>query len=77
VKGFLRALVKGVRDTVADPPSAVEGVVKRHDVARKDVELERLKMVLDQNIVTPWVQGERPGRASTRRASTRRSTRSA
>jgi NitT/TauT family transport system substrate-binding protein len=37
-------------------------VVKRNDVARKDVELERLKMVLDQNIVTPWVKGERPGR---------------
>ncbi|HEY8564525.1 MAG TPA: ABC transporter substrate-binding protein [Beijerinckiaceae bacterium] len=56
VKGFLRALVKGLRDTVADPSSAVDTVIKRNDVAKKDVELERLRMVLDQNIVTPAVK---------------------
>jgi len=52
----LRALIRGVRDTVADPAAAVESVIKRNDVARRDVELERLRMVLDQNIVTPWVK---------------------
>jgi len=56
VKGFLRALIRGMRDTVADPAAAVESVIKRNDVARRDVELERLRMVLDQNIVTPWVR---------------------
>ncbi|MFZ4531145.1 MAG: ABC transporter substrate-binding protein [Alsobacter sp.] len=56
VKGFLRALVKGFRDTVADPTTAVDSVLKRNDVAKKDVELERLKMVIDQNILTPWVK---------------------
>ncbi len=56
VKGFLRALVKGFRDTVADPATAVDSVLKRNDVAKKDVELERLKMVIDQNILTPWVK---------------------
>jgi NitT/TauT family transport system substrate-binding protein len=56
VKGLLRALMKGVQDTVKDPASAVESVIKRNDVAKKDVELERLKMVLDQNMITPWVK---------------------
>ena len=36
--------------------AAVDSVIKRNDVAKKDVELERLKMILDQNILTPWVK---------------------
>jgi NitT/TauT family transport system substrate-binding protein len=56
VKGFLRALMKGVQDTIKDPASAVDSVIKRNDVAKKDVELERLKMVLDQNMLTPAVK---------------------
>ena len=56
VKGLLRAIAKGARDTVADPAAAVDSVLKRNDVAKKDVELERLKMVLEQNVVTPWVK---------------------
>ncbi len=56
VKGLLRAIAKGARDTVADPSAAVDSVIKRNDVAKKDVELERLKMILDQNILTPWVK---------------------
>jgi NitT/TauT family transport system substrate-binding protein len=56
VKGFLRALMKGVQETVKDPSTAVDSVIKRNDVAKKDVELDRLKMVLDQNMLTPWVK---------------------
>src|SRR5215212_9111321 len=56
VKGFLRALMKGVQDTIRDPATAVDAVIKRNDVAKKDVELERLKMVLEQNMLTPWVK---------------------
>jgi NitT/TauT family transport system substrate-binding protein len=56
VKGFLRALMKGVQDTIKDPASAVDSVIKRNDVAKKDVELERLKMVLEQNMLTPAVK---------------------
>lgn len=56
VKGFVKALVKGFRDTVADPSTSVDSVIKRNDVVKKDVELERLKMVLEQNMLTPWVK---------------------
>ena len=56
VKGFLRALVKGLKDTVADPAAAVDSVLVRNDMARKEVELERLRMVLAENILTSWVK---------------------
>jgi NitT/TauT family transport system substrate-binding protein len=56
VKGFLRAFVKGLRETVKSPATAVESVLKRNDVARKDVEVERLRMAIRDNIVTPEVK---------------------
>jgi NitT/TauT family transport system substrate-binding protein len=61
VKGFLRALVKGIRDTAADPAAAAALVIARNDVAKLEVETERLKMTLDQNIVTPWVKANGVG----------------
>jgi NitT/TauT family transport system substrate-binding protein len=56
VKGFLRAFVKALKDTVKDPSSAVDSVIKRNDVAKKPVELERLNMALKDNIVTAEVK---------------------
>jgi len=56
VRGFLRAFVKGLKDTVRDPANAVHAVIKRIDVDKKDVELERLRMALKDNIVTPEVK---------------------
>src|SRR6059036_536444 len=56
VKGFLRAFVKGLKDTVKDPSTAVDSVIKRNDVAKKPVELERLNMALKDNIVTAEVK---------------------
>jgi NitT/TauT family transport system substrate-binding protein len=56
VKKFLRAFMKGLHDTVRSPETAVDSVIKRNDVAKKDVELERLKMALRDNIVTPEVK---------------------
>ena len=56
VKGFLRAFLKGLKDSVKDPTSAVDSVIRRNDVAKKDVELERLQMALKDNILTPEVK---------------------
>ena len=56
VKGFLRALTKGIKETLRDPSGAVDSVIKRNDVAKKDVELERLRMALNQNFVTTEVK---------------------
>jgi len=56
VEGFIRATIRGWRDTVADPEGAVPYVLARNDVARAAVELDRLRMVLDDNVLTPVVQ---------------------
>jgi NitT/TauT family transport system substrate-binding protein len=56
VKAYLRAFLKGLKETVKTPQTAVESVIKRNDVAKKDVELERLRMAIRDNIVTPEVK---------------------
>lgn len=56
VRGFLRAYVKALKDTVRDPARAVEAALHRTEGARKDIELERLRMAIDDNIVTPAVK---------------------
>lgn len=58
VKAFARATIKGFKETVANPAAAVDLVVAKNPVAKKDVELERLKMALADNIVTPYVEKE-------------------
>ena len=39
-----------------DPEAAIESIMKRNDVAKKEVELERLRMLLRDNVVTDRVK---------------------
>lgn len=55
VKAFLGALAKGFADAVADPAAGVDAVMKRNEVLKKDIELERLEMANSLNIKTPYV----------------------
>jgi NitT/TauT family transport system substrate-binding protein len=56
VSGFLHAFTKGLKEAARSPAAAVDTVLKREDVAKKEVELERLRMALRDNIVTPEVR---------------------
>jgi NitT/TauT family transport system substrate-binding protein len=56
VEGFLRAYAKALRDMVRDPARAVDSVLKRRTDAKKDVELDRLRMAIRDNILTPAVK---------------------
>jgi NitT/TauT family transport system substrate-binding protein len=56
VAAFLRAFVKGLKETLRDPSHAVDAVVRRNDLSKKDVELERLRIALRENVVTPEVR---------------------
>jgi NitT/TauT family transport system substrate-binding protein len=56
VRGFLAAFAKGLRETVRSPSAAVEAVLKREDAIKKEVELERLRMAIRDNIMTPEVR---------------------
>jgi NitT/TauT family transport system substrate-binding protein len=56
VAGFVRATIKGVLDTIKDPDAAIKSVMKRNDTGDEKIELDRLKMSLRDNFVTPWVK---------------------
>jgi NitT/TauT family transport system substrate-binding protein len=56
VRGFLDALLRGLRETIRRPADAVESIVKRDDGAKTEVELERLRMAIRDNIITPEVR---------------------
>ena len=53
VAAFLEAFSKGLKDTIRNPAAAVNSVLERDDLARKEVELERLRMAIRDNVVTP------------------------
>lgn len=56
VAGFIRATVKGWKDVIADPEGAVEIVAKSDPLIDQKLELERLRLALDVNVLTPHVQ---------------------
>jgi NitT/TauT family transport system substrate-binding protein len=56
VAGFVKATIRGIQDTIKDPEGAVDALMKRNPIAKRDVELERLKLSLAKNFVTPDVQ---------------------
>ncbi len=56
VSGFVKATIRGIQDTIKDPEAAIDALMKRNPIAKRDVELERLKLSLAKNFVTPDVQ---------------------
>jgi NitT/TauT family transport system substrate-binding protein len=56
VKGFVRALIAGTHLAIKDPPRAVDDVVSLMDGASRDLELERLRTVISDNILTGEVK---------------------
>ena len=56
VKGFVRAVIGGMHLAIKDPAGAVAEVVNRMDGGSKDLELERLRAVLRDNILTAEVR---------------------
>ncbi|HKG00384.1 MAG TPA: ABC transporter substrate-binding protein [Xanthobacteraceae bacterium] len=56
VKAFLRAVLKGLKDSVREPGRAVESVLRRNELAKRETELERLRMAIRDNILTPEVK---------------------
>jgi NitT/TauT family transport system substrate-binding protein len=56
VKGFLRAVIAGAHLTIKDPARAVDQVVSRMDGGSHDLELERLRVLIRDNILTGEVK---------------------
>jgi len=70
LRAFLRAYVRALRATVRDPARAVDAMLARNDAAKRDVELERLRMAIGDNIVTPAVKMNGYGDIDARRFAT-------
>src|SRR5687768_674810 len=58
VAGFVKATIRGIQDTIKNPESAIDSLMKRNAIAKREVELERLKLSLQKNFVTPDVRSE-------------------
>ena len=56
VKGFLRAVIAGTHLAIKEPERAVDEVVSRMDGGSRDLELERLRTVIHDNILTGEVK---------------------
>jgi NitT/TauT family transport system substrate-binding protein len=56
VRAFLHAFLKGLKETVRRPVEAVDSIVRRDDTVKREVELERLRMAIRDNIITPEVR---------------------
>ncbi|HET9817105.1 MAG TPA: ABC transporter substrate-binding protein [Xanthobacteraceae bacterium] len=56
VRGFLHAFLQGLKEIVHRPAEAVDTIMRRDDTVKRDVELERLRMAIRDNLVTPEVK---------------------
>jgi NitT/TauT family transport system substrate-binding protein len=56
VRGVLLAYLRGLKDTIRSPATAVDAVIKREASAKKEVELDRLRMAIRNNILTKEVR---------------------
>ena len=56
VKGFVRAVIAGTHLAIKDPQRAVDDVVSLMDGASRELELERLRTVISDNILTGEVK---------------------
>jgi NitT/TauT family transport system substrate-binding protein len=58
VRGFLRAFLRALKLTINAPARAVDVVLKHDDTIKRELEIERLRMVIRDNIVTPEVKAQ-------------------
>jgi NitT/TauT family transport system substrate-binding protein len=61
VKGFITATVKGWKDVIADPKVGIVAAKKRDPLIDEALEMRRLQMSLEQNILTPYVKANGMG----------------
>jgi NitT/TauT family transport system substrate-binding protein len=67
VKNFLQAFTRSLKEIIRRPAEALDSILKRDDSAKKEVELERLRMAIRENILTPEVRADGLGGIETAR----------
>lgn len=70
VSAFIRAVINGVRLAVKDPARATDDVLTQMDGGSRELESERVRTVLHDNIVTPEVKRDGIGGVAPERFAT-------
>ena len=55
VKGFIAAVGQGWKDAIADPAAAVAQLLERNPAGDAELEIRRLELALEANVMTPYV----------------------
>ena len=55
LSGFIKATIRGFQETAKNPEAAIDSLMKRNPIANRAVELERLKLAMAKNVITPDV----------------------
>lgn len=61
ITGFLRAVVKGWRDVIADPEAGIAAVKAADPLIDPALEMDRLRMAIDNNVLTDEVKANGMG----------------
>jgi NitT/TauT family transport system substrate-binding protein len=56
VQGFVKATIRGIQDTIADPAAAIAALKKKDPLINDALELDRLKLALATSVVTADVK---------------------
>jgi NitT/TauT family transport system substrate-binding protein len=56
VQGFVKATIKGIQDTIADPKAAIAALKKKDPLINDAIELERLQLALSTSVLTADVK---------------------
>lgn len=56
VRSLVRAVTRGLRDAAANPNFGGQLVARRNDDLQPEIEAEKLAMVIEKNVLTPYVR---------------------
>jgi NitT/TauT family transport system substrate-binding protein len=56
VRGAVQAVAKAWRDAARDQRPVIDALVKRNNLAKREVDLERLQFIIKNQVVSPFTQ---------------------
>ena len=56
VRGAVQAVAKAWRDAARDQRPMIDALVKRNNLAKREVDLERLQFIIKNQVVSPFTQ---------------------
>jgi NitT/TauT family transport system substrate-binding protein len=67
VRKAVEAVAKGWRDAVRNPEPVIDALAKRNTLTKKELDLERLKFIVENQVVTPFTRANGIGAIDNKR----------